>query len=72
MHYTEMYLQSQIEYYKSKVERVRELHKPFTNDYGLVACEHCSFVATVFGADGYEKLVPYERCADIKALDGEQ
>lgn len=37
MHYTEIYLQSQVDYWKQKVERVRELHREDVSGY----CEIC-------------------------------
>lgn len=42
MHYTEMYLQSQVDYWKQKVERVHELHKPIIYDGRFTDYERCS------------------------------
>jgi hypothetical protein len=65
MHYTEMYLQSQVTYWKSQVERVRELHSKTENG----KCDHCiddyNFMDSKLDWQDYP-------CPTIKALDGEQ
>lgn len=63
MHYTEMYLQSQVTYYKEQVARVRELHKP-VKIYGWLCCSYCAYVR----GEEYQEYP----CETIKALDGEQ
>ena len=55
---------------QATIQRVRELHKPIDNKYGLESCEACSKLTSM--ALGYENFVTYAFCPTIQALDGEQ